>query len=156
MVSLAAGSYPQINLFSLLRVERDGVDVENKIEIPPGGQVTGLRVVLGYGSARVRGLVKFEGGQLPEGVQVIVTFRRAVESSQGAPPRAPGPASTVDERGRFLIERLIPGEYEIMLNLFSRTGAQPPRIKPVKQKVSVTEPETEVTLVVDLNAKDDK
>jgi hypothetical protein len=43
-----------------------------------------------------------------------------------------------------------------MLNLFSRTGAQPPRIKPVKQKVSVTEPETEVTLVVDLNAKDDK
>ncbi|MEW6208142.1 MAG: carboxypeptidase-like regulatory domain-containing protein [Acidobacteriota bacterium] len=153
-VSISGGSYPQPNLFSLLRVERDGVEVENSIEIPPGGHITGIRLVVGHGSARVRGMVKFEGGSLPEGVQAMIAIRRASESSQGRTAVMPGFSSMVDGRGRFLIEGLIPGEYELTLNVFSRTGGQPPQIKPVRKKVSVEGPETEVTLVVNLSNKE--
>ncbi len=152
-VSLYAASYPQTNL-SLIRIEREGVEQENKLEIPAGGHITGLRVVLAYGSARIRGLVKFEGGRLPEGIRAMIGVTRVSESSQSMPaPMAPVSSRTIDERGRFLIEGLVPGEYELTLGVFSTTGGPPPPIKPVKQRVSVTGPETEVTIVVDLNAR---
>lgn len=151
-VSLYAASYPQTNL-SLIRIEREGVEQENNIEIPPGGHITGLRVVLAYGSARIRGQVKFEGGRLPEGYHAMVGISRANPSSQGDPKKLPTITSmAVDERGRFLSEGLVPGEYEIRLNVFSRTGGPPLRIKPVSQIVNVAGTETEVTLVVDLRA----
>lgn len=150
-VSLYTGSYPQTN-FSLIRIEREGVEQENKIEIPAGSHITGIRVVLGYGNARIHGLVKFEGGRLPEGYQAMVNIRRLSGSSQSPLPAIPGASSVVNERGRFLIEGLVPGEYEIILNVFSRTGGPPLQIKPVRQKVNVEGTETEVTLVVNLSA----
>jgi protocatechuate 3,4-dioxygenase beta subunit len=153
MVSISGASLQQMNRFSLLRVERDGVEVENNIEVPPGGHLTGIRLVFGYGSARVRGLVKFEGGSL-EGLRAAVSIRRLSSSPQSPVPPPPAPSSPLDERGRFFFEGLIPGEYEITVRVFPLPGAPPIGIKPVTQKINLEGPDAEVTLVVNLSERE--
>jgi hypothetical protein len=142
--------------FSLLRVEREGLDLRDGIEIGPGETVSGVRVVLGYGTGVVRGQVKVEGGEVTPDLRFRVLARRV--ASEG-----PATASTtVDARGRFSLQNLMPGDYEIVVNAMfvtpSPPGAPPPgRVPPralAKQNVSVTNGvEMEVTLVVNLGAK---
>jgi protocatechuate 3,4-dioxygenase beta subunit len=144
--------------FSLLRVERDGVDQRAGIEVGAGETVTGVRVVFGYGTGVVRGEVRIKNGEMPANTRLIAVARRL---------DAPGQASaskSVDSRGRFAIEGLIPGEYEVALTALTVTpsapGAPPPPgvVQPrtlAKQNVRVSnETEVEVTLVVDLAAKE--
>ena len=70
-----------------------------------------------------------------------------------------------DARGRFSLEGLLPGEYELTVSLMiitpSAPGSAPPppaRVVPrtlAKQNINVTNgTETQVTLVADLGAKD--
>jgi protocatechuate 3,4-dioxygenase beta subunit len=142
------GGFPTTSGFTLARVEREGVAVR-EIEIAPGAQVTGVRVVIEYGSGSVRGLVKTEGGSIPEGARMFVMVRRRGEAN--APPANRG--GQVDSRGRFLIEGLATGEYELTLQAI--IPGTPRRIAPVKQIVTITNGvESEVTFNLDLNAKD--
>jgi hypothetical protein len=94
--------------FSILRVERDGQDVTKGMEIGQGEQVTGVRVVIGAGSGAIRGQVKIEGGQL-EGVRLSIYVRRA-----SGPPNFYSPIE-LDTNGRFTIEKLVEGDYELMI-----------------------------------------
>jgi hypothetical protein len=59
-----------------------------------------------------------------------------------------------DQRGYFVIERLLPGEYELLANPQPnyRLNIQPPRVTPVRQSVTVTEGETQVAIKLDLAA----
>ena len=69
-----------------------------------------------------------------------------------------------DARGRFSLESLLPGEYELTVNSMSVTpsspGAPPPPSQQAnrvlaKQNVTVANGvETDVTFVIDLRAKD--
>jgi protocatechuate 3,4-dioxygenase beta subunit len=140
-------TYPPVPGFSLARIEREGVPLR-EIEITAGAQVTGVRVVIEYGTGSVRGVVKIENGPLPEETRMFVSARRRGDSM--------GPAmrgAQVDSRGRFIIEGMSTGEYELTLQTIM-TGNAPRRIAPVKQSVTITSGvEAEITLTLDLNAK---
>ena len=134
--------------FSLLRVERRGVDQQGGIDLAPNEQVTDVRLVIAYGNEIVRGQIKIEGGQLSEGTQMWVSSRRIGLSSPSS-----GPSVQVDSRGQFTLEGMITGEYELELSVMSRANPnlQFPR---VKQSVTVVKGmETVLTLILNLGAK---
>jgi hypothetical protein len=134
---------------SLLRVERDGAEQTNGIDVGAGEQITGVRMVLYYGSCTINGSVRVEGGPLPDNTQLFVSARRV-----GPGPSQPSKGAMVDARGRFTIEGLVPGEYVIMVNASTNTYPRPPtpsRSRPVQQNVTVTgESDPEVTIVFNL------
>lgn len=131
--------------FSIVRVERDGVAQPSGLEIKDGEQVTGVRLVVNYGNGTIRGIVKLENGELPSTARVGVWFTRVGDD----PSRMGGslPSPQVDSRGRFIVEGLAPGAYEINASVYtpdSRT--RPPS---TKQQVNVADGEvTEVTLTL--------
>jgi hypothetical protein len=67
---------------------------------------------------------------------------------------------SVDSKGRFVIENLLPGEYELLLMVTRPPGLDPnspdqPNPAPVRQKVVVTKgQETQVTMTLDLGKKE--
>lgn len=143
--------------FTLIRVEREGINQRDGIEVTAGENVSGVRVVLGYGVCIIRGLVKVEGGELPPNTRLSVLVRKLDSEMRKS--------AILDARGRFSIDSLMPGEYELTVNsmrmLPSPPGLPPPPIlqtpnRPLaKQNVAVTNGvETNVTLVVDLSAKE--
>src|SRR5262249_12382847 len=76
-------------------------------EVSPGEQVTGVRLVLVYGSLTLRGEVKIVGGVVPAGPRFYALARRIDQSMQN------GQSAEVDARGQFVIMNLTPGEYEV-------------------------------------------
>ena len=120
----------------VIRLERDGVIYPRGVEIKEREQVTGLRVVVGYANAAIRGTIKLPTGlELPAPPRLRVTFRRTEDL-------VPGPSVRpveADARGNFRVDNLIPGTYEIVVSVFmSATPAQPQRIPPARQTVVVT------------------
>jgi hypothetical protein len=111
--------------------------------------LSNIRVVFEYGTGVVRGLVKVENGPVPDGARLIVSaFRR------GEAVRMPRHGAQVDSRGRFVIEGMSAGEYELTLQTFLNAGGTQRRLPPVKQSVTVINGvETEVNFTVDLSAK---
>jgi protocatechuate 3,4-dioxygenase beta subunit len=145
---LYLATYPPLPGFTLARIERDGVAVR-EIELGTSAQVTGIRVVVEFGSGRVRGLVKVENGTLPEDARVFVRANR-----RDGDPAGPGTrGAQVDSRGRFIIEGMPTGEYELTLQTFI-PGNPPRRLMHIKQSVTVTNGvEAEVVMTLDLSAK---
>ena len=136
--------------FSILRMERNGVELPGELEIGPGEEITGLKVFLGSGRGVIRGQVKVEGGQL-DGVRPYLHYRRDSD-----PPNSYRSAE-LDTRGRFVIERLIAGEYELMIGPMSvyvtgeAGGKTMSRMPTVKHRLIVTPGvEAEATLVMAL------
>ncbi|MGA9770834.1 MAG: carboxypeptidase-like regulatory domain-containing protein [Blastocatellia bacterium] len=153
-VSVGIINNPESKGFFISRVERGGVEYANGIEVRPDENVNGVRVILGYASGRIRGLVKIQGGKLPADTKISVFVRRV-----GGPDVQSFPNIEVDPNGRFLIEALLTGEYEISAHVFRTSiregGSYSPLAKEVSQKVSVINgAESNVMLVVELIAKD--
>jgi hypothetical protein len=151
-VSVHIATYPPPKGVSVLRMEQNGVDQSNGIEIGAGEQISGLRVVLSYGSGVIRGTVKVEGGMLPAGSRLMV---QCVRNEGGARQRRYIQPISPDIRGRFAFEGLLPGDYAVTAFASVAPGAgTPPQPKFARQTVSVNNgSETDVTLVVDLNEK---
>lgn len=144
---LFLSSYPPIPGFALGRIERDGV-LQREIEVAAGAEVRGIRVVIEYGTGSVRGVVKIDNGPLPEGARMFVSARRRGDTGQW------NRGTQVDSRGRFLLEGLAPGEYEVVLRT-NIPGMPQRRIASVRQNVTATNGvEAEVIMTVDLNAKE--
>jgi protocatechuate 3,4-dioxygenase beta subunit len=116
--------------FLISRIERDGIVQPRGIEIKEGEQISGLRIVVSYGTGKVRGVVKLENGALPPGAQLFVRLAKPGEGPSSFGYRPP----QVDARGHFLIEGIAPGVYELSVMLGGGTPAQSRR---VKQEVSV-------------------
>jgi len=154
-IAVFSNYYPTPKGLALLRVERDGVEQKNGIEVGSGEEISGVKVVFGYGTGAIRGQVKVDGGDIPAAAMMYLSIRRAgINQSLNMRTTAP------DSRGRFLIDGLQPGEYELSL-LFQTKPVAPvaggPAIisKDVKQTVTVTNgTESQVTMLVDLNPKD--
>jgi protocatechuate 3,4-dioxygenase beta subunit len=141
-------TYPPIPGFALARIEREGI-TQREIEVTPGSQITGVRVVIEFGSGSVRGLVRVENGTLPEKARLFVSARRRGGDTTGPANRG----AQVDARGRFLIEGLPTGDYDLILQAII-PEAPARRIAPVKQSVTVANGvETETTMTLDLNAR---
>ena len=130
--------------FSITRIERDGIVMPRGIEIKEGEQITGLRVVVSYGNASVRGVVKLENGSLPVGARIFVRVTKPGENpAMMIPPQ-------VDARGHFLIDGLAPGIYELTVSIIG-PSAGPPRN--VKREISVQEGvATDVIIPIDMSA----
>jgi hypothetical protein len=140
--------------FRIKRVERDGVLQRDDIELRPGEQITNVRVVLGYAGVTLRGEVKVIGGTLPANLGLSVNAHRIHE---GVPS---GSNAYVDARGQFVLEQLMPGEYEVrVISLILQPGE--PRdqqllklIAGAKQKVTLSnDSQPRITFVIDLAQK---
>ncbi len=122
--------------FKVIRLERDGVIYPRGVEIKEREQITGLRVVVGYANAAIRGTIKLPTGlELPAPPRLRVFVRR----TEDLVPGSSIPPIEADARGNFSVDNLIPGTYEIVVSvLMSATPAQPQRIPPARQTVVVT------------------
>jgi hypothetical protein len=127
--------------FWLLRVERDGVDLSDGIEVSPGAQLTGVRVFLAYATGVIRGQVTILNYELPQGVHLQISARHVgYEATPGHffSVATPGHFFSVetDDRSRFTFEGLAPGEYELSTgaSVVTRSRAPTPRLTRVEQK----------------------
>jgi len=129
--------------FTITRVERDGIVSSSRLEIKDGEQLTGVRVIVTYGNATIRGVVKLENGSLPDGGRIILRVSKPGETL----PNFRG--ATVDARGHFLVDGLAAGTYKLTASVITNTP--PPRS--TKKEVTVTDGDvTEITITIDMNA----
>jgi hypothetical protein len=101
----SAGARPPL----LLRIEKEGVAIPNSMEISPGQTIAGIRLALTDKTGTIRGQVNFTGNGLPEGRRLIAFAHRNNDDSSY-------PRVVVDKKGRFVIDGLADGEYQIVLN----------------------------------------
>ena len=125
-------------------------NIGERIELTAGENVTGIKVVMVVnGSGSVLGQVAVVNGVLRPDLQLLVFTRRLGETSTvGLSP------AQVDARGKFVIEGLMPGEYEFRLFSLTRTGMPGAGLRlPEAQKITVGSGETHVTFTLDLGEK---
>ena len=131
--------------FAILRTEHNGVAMSRGLEIKDGDQLTGVRVVMTYGTATLQGTVKLENGVLPEGGRMFARLMKP-----GTPP-AQIAGSPVDARNQFLLEGIPPGLYEVTVMVMSPIHKTPIT---VKREVSVQDGVVnQVSVTVDMTAQ---
>jgi hypothetical protein len=97
----------------MVRIERNGVVQTRGIEIKQGEQVAGVRIILQYANASIRGSITVENGPMPPGGRSFVWVRRVGESPNPAFMNSEGQPQ-LDARNQFLVEDLLPGTYEVV------------------------------------------
>lgn len=132
--------------FVLSRIERDGMVLSRGVEIKAGEQISGLRITVVYGTGSIRGTIKVENGPLPTGARLMIRLMKPEDPSFMVRP------GEVDARGRFAVEGVPAGSYDLYANSFiPGSRARPPSSR---QSITVTEGSvTEVELVIDLEAR---
>ena len=132
--------------FMIVRTERDGVALSQRMEVKEGEQISGLRLVIAYGNATLRGVVKLENGTLPPEGRIFARLVRPGENpglSMMQPPQ-------VDARGHFILEGLPSGTYELHVSV---TTGRPGPPRTVKQNITVQDGVVnEVVVTIDLGA----
>lgn len=135
----------------LLRYEREGVELPKEFELAAGEKMTGVRVVMGYGTSTIRGQLNVVGGTLPPDARFLVI---GTKLGTNTPVVGPNGNIQVDARGKFLIENLLPGQYELQLLSVGRPGIAPiPGLQAEKQQVTVGVGEATVTFTINLGEK---
>lgn len=138
--------------YGIVRLERDGVVQSGGINIKEGEDIGGLRLVLRHLNGAIRGQVKIEDGPLPSSARMMLSV---VFLDDPSTPRRAYRSEEVDPRGRFHIEALAPGRYEVKVGVFL-VGAHH-RFIEAKQEVTVSEnAASEVVLTVKLKADPDE
>ena len=128
--------------FVIARVEHEGVSRSNSIDIKDGEQLTGVRVVISYGTATVRGVVTVENGPLPEGARFFVRITKPGEYLDNLRP------PECDARGHFLIEGLAAGTYWV----YGTIGGNNMVHTGVKREITIQDGvTTDITLAVDMS-----
>jgi protocatechuate 3,4-dioxygenase beta subunit len=95
--------------FMLVRVEAGNLTDGGQVNLVAGQSLTGVRLILAYGTAVIRGQTLVINGSLPPGARMNVNLRRA--DVVGGNSRF----AAVDARGLFVLEGVPAGEYEITL-----------------------------------------
>jgi hypothetical protein len=137
--------------FRVRRVERNGApqSLRSEIDIAAGDQISDLRVIIAFAAGVIQGRVNIEGGTLPKGARLFVDARRTDTSGidDGSERADVGPG------GNFMIEGIIPGEYEVTLTVVLDPGAPASvrQVRQVRQQVVVMgDSPTEMVLVLNL------
>lgn len=145
-------SLPGSKKLRLMRVEQNGVEVKDGIDMKEGEQITNVRVVFAYGTARIRGQIKIENGEVPADSRFMVMLKRIEGTGPGSATLA-----QVDERRRFMAENLVAGEYEVTVQPGYYQPASGTRLVQTKKTVTVTDgAETQVDFIFDLGEKKDR
>src|SRR5262249_11845583 len=135
--------------FRIIRVERDGMVYPQGVEIKEHEQITNLRVVVGHANGAISGVItKPTDLELPANSRLRVVVRR---TDDVAPCSYTAPVDA-DVRGRFRIDGLVPGTYEITGSVFMTVPpVERPRISPARQTVVVTSGAvTDVTITLQM------
>ena len=132
---------------AISRIERDGLVQSRGVEVKDGEQVTGLKIFLQVNTGTIRGVVKTEHGELPPTARISVWLSNSGIEAGRMQPQSMG-AATVDSRGRFIVEGVAAGTYEVNANVFIPDAR---RSFSAKQQVNVSDGVvSEVTLNIDL------
>ena len=135
--------------FVLVRVERDGFIQPSGVSIKDGELLTGLRLIVKPLSASIRGQVKVEDGELPPNAHFTIWMRSLDESGSSNRVRMGNSSPQIDSRGRFVIEGLAGGTYEINVGVFEEGHIDTSRI--FKQQVTVADNSvSDVTMTIKL------
>ena len=136
--------------FHLLRVELDSV-ARDDIEVTAGAEIQGVRLIFNHGAGSLRGRVKIEGGNLPEGTRLFVALVQPGQAIQAFPQQI-----EVDARGQFFADNISPGTYELKARGRLASGDSS-RIPTVTQTVTIThDVETDVTIVMTLSPETER
>lgn len=163
----------------LLRIERNGVPQPKTFDVALGEQITGLRLVIAnneesmrraamrvppgavnlfqseyLGNSSVIGKVMVIGGTLPEGARLRV-FAHLVGEAYGSPSDR---VIEVSANGNFTWDNLKPGRYEFTLRTWLTTDGNVALLSsaPSQTATVASNAPTQVTLTLDLNAKEEK
>src|SRR6266542_2998241 len=150
--SIIADTYRAAKELSFIRMEHNGVEVKD-LDIAAGDQVSGVRLVFGYGTAVIAGRVEIKGGMLPQTAILNVSADR-----DGGSPEHPkfGKGAKVDERKQFVIEGLAQGTYKVRLQAYDTATGEPIKVPSTEQTVTnAGNARHEITLVLDLTRKED-
>jgi protocatechuate 3,4-dioxygenase beta subunit len=133
----------------LVRIERDGTVQPSGLSIKDGEQVTGLRLIVKTLTAAIRGQVKVEDGELPPTARMSLWVRPLGDDGSSNRLIYHNSSPQIDSRGRFLVEGLLEGTYEINVAVFADGRYDTSRI--FKQQVTVTDNSvSEVTVTIKL------
>jgi Carboxypeptidase regulatory-like domain len=92
---------------SFVRIEREGVKFERELEIQPGEEITGLRLVMAYAASGIHGVVKLDDGSVPQG---LIGLASVWQGNVNA-----GNRSVVNQNGEFILQNLVAGEYKLLV-----------------------------------------
>lgn len=121
-------------------VERDGVRLDQDLELKSGEQITGVRLVLAYANSSVHGIVKLDNGPLPE-----MTMGRASAWQMGKVVDR----GDLDAHGEFVLQHLSAGELKIVVVLRDLNGKSPN----IEKQIKIADDSViEVTMVVESTA----
>ena len=143
------GSAPETRGVTILRIVSDHELPNQRIELAPGQNVSGVRIYLAYGSGVIRGEVKIEGGALPGDAVMFVMLQRDNQSLRTS--------GQVDARGHFVITGIPAGTYEAMLQVMSFGANSFPRGVPRMQRQIVNvsdDAESQLSFTIDLTPKE--
>ena len=133
----------------LVRVERDGILQPSGISVKDGEHLTGLRLIIKMLTATIRGQVKVEDGELPTNVRMSIWLQPLGESRPSFRVMSTNSSPQIDSRGRFLIEGIAAGTYEISIGVFESDRLDTSRV--FKQQVTVADNSvSEVTVMIKL------
>lgn len=114
-LSLNGFGGPGSNGFSVMRIERNGTAMTGDMTVASGEVVSGVRIIVGYGTGVIQGNVVV-AGTLPAGTRMNVTARQTNSSStSGSAASGQNRPAQIDARGNFRIEGLLSGTYELRL-----------------------------------------
>ncbi|HEV2828734.1 MAG TPA: hypothetical protein VGW76_14140 [Pyrinomonadaceae bacterium] len=143
---LTAKNFGAPENFSISRVEHAGTVQAGNLAIKAGENLTGITVVLRYGTGTIRGLVKVENGSLPQGARWGIWIKKVGDTGESNPSWP----NNIDVRGHFLINGVAAGTYELFVHL-NIPGGRPDQ--PLKRLVTVSDgATTDVEVTVDLKS----
>ena len=127
--------------FAISRIERDGVTIP-RLVVKDGETINGVKIVVSYGTASIRGVITVENGTVPPNTRFYVRIAKSGEKLSNI--RQP----QVDSRGHFLLEGLPAGSYDVFASI-----AGDRQRKPVMRSVTLNDGVvTDVALAIDLTA----
>lgn len=134
---------------ALVRIERDGILQPNGVTVKDGEQITGLRLTMKTLAATIHGQVKVEDGELPANARLSIWIDTMDESRSLYRVTSGDSSPRIDSRGRFLIEGLAGGTYQINIAVFEEGRSDSNRI--FKQQVTITDNSVnDVTMTIKL------
>jgi len=89
-----------------VRAERDGIRLDQAIEVQGGDQITGVRLILAYANSTIHGVVKLNGGPFVNGAG-----RASVLGQDSKFPEF----GDLDSRGEFVLSHLPAGRYKVIV-----------------------------------------